>query len=139
MTSFDSTKDVQHKPLLNLTKLLPALIVRESVLIKYVCTSSLDGHTPYDIFYRGTPHLVFGNRYFGLNGECIINADLVESLPFLCIKEDDKYYYSRYRHDFLQVNSSFIDGGRDYVRTNSDTYPFVVHNGMFIPRTSQVV
>ena len=139
MSSQTSTVDVQHNPLLDLDAVLPILIARDKTPIKYVCTSSLDGYLPYDIFYRDTPHPVFGNHYFGLNGEFITNADLVESLPFLCILQDNKYYYSQYRHDFVRHNSSFIDGGRDYVRTNSDTYPFIVRNGMFIPRTSQVV
>ena len=139
MSSQTSTVDVQHNPLLDLDAVLPILIARDKTPIKYVCTSSLDGYLPYDIFYRDTPHPVFGNHYFGLNGELITNADLVESLPFLCILEDNKYYYSRYRHDFVRHNNSFIDGGRDYVRTNSGTHQFIVHNGMFIPSSSQVV
>ena len=57
---------------------------------KYVCTTELKAYDiPMDVFYRPTPHPVYGNRYFGLyrdhisNSVFICNADTVESPEFL--------------------------------------------------------
>ena len=61
---------------------------------KYVCTTELKAYgIPVDVFYRPTPHPVYGNRYFGLyrddfsNFVYICNADAVEELRFLCYRQ----------------------------------------------------
>lgn len=100
---------------------------------KYVCTTELKSYcVPVDVFYRPTPHPVYGNRYFGLykdhfNNVYICNADVVESLQFGMIDNGkDEWTYSRDTHDFLSWGSNFIDGGRAYTRAGGSILPKVV-------------
>lgn len=99
-----------------------------AVDIKYVCSTALDaGTVSMDIFYRNIPHPQYGNRYFGLfydktrpGGLFIANADIVETLEFAMVEDDDgNLQYSRARHDFKQFkNGNMIDGGRAYHRSS---------------------
>ena len=101
---------------------------------KYVCTTELKAYgIPVDVFYRPTPHPVYGNRYFGLyrdhfsNSVYICNADTVENLDF-CVIDNGKgeWTYSQYTHDFLSWGSNFIDGGRAYTRVGGNPLPKVI-------------
>ena len=95
---------------------------------KYVCTTELKAYgIPVDVFYRPTPHHVYGNRYFGLyrddfpNSVYICNADAVENLDF-CVIDNGKgeWTYSQYTHDFLSWGEGYIDGGRAYTRVGGN-------------------
>ena len=94
---------------------------------KYVCTTELKPYgNVYDVFYRPTPHPVYGNRYFGLHraidgNAYICNADVVESLDF-CVIDNGKgeWTYSQYTHDFLSWGEGYIDGGRAYTRVGGN-------------------
>ena len=95
---------------------------------KYVCTTELKAYgIPVDVFYRPTPHPVYGNRYFGLyrddfsNSVYICNADAVENLDF-CVIDNGKgeWTYSQYTHDFLSWGENYIDGGRAYTRVGGN-------------------
>ena len=101
---------------------------------KYVCTTELRPYeAPVDVFYRPTPHPVYGNRYFGLyrgvvtNSVYICNADTVENLDF-CVIDNGKgeWTYSQYAHDFLSWGENYIDGGRAYTRVGGNPLPKVV-------------
>jgi hypothetical protein len=94
-----------------------------------------------DIFYRDTPHPRFGNRYFGLlidlHGSIVITgADNIEGQYVHTITDDEgREHYSRHRHDFVDLpNGLFIDGGRQYVRTNPNTNikTYVVTDGQIV-------
>ena len=99
---------------------------------KYVCTTELKTYSvPTDVFYRPTPHPVYGNRYFGLyedhfGNAYICNADVVEELVFGMIDNGKGVWtYSQDYHDFLSWGDSFIDGGRAYTRTGENVLPKV--------------
>lgn len=100
---------------------------------RYVCTTELEAYgIPTDVFYRPTPHPVYGNRYFGLYGNgygdiFICNADAVEELDF-CVIDNGKgeWTYSQYTHDFLSWGIGYIDGGRAYTRVGGNPLPKVV-------------
>lgn len=96
---------------------------KDGVPVKYVMTTAKDSEEfAMDIFYRETPHPEFGNRYFGIfqlpisKGLRITNADWVEDIVFDMIEDDDVFYYSRHRHDYMIVGNTAIDGGRAYTR-----------------------
>ena len=101
---------------------------------KYVCTTELKAYgIPTDVFYRPTPHPVYGNRYFGLykdyisNSVYICNADAVEELKFNVIDNGkDEWAYSQHTHDFLSWGEGYIDGGRSYIRVGGNPLPKVV-------------
>ena len=96
--------------------------------VKYVCTTELKTYSnPVDVFYRPTPHPVYGNRYFGLyrddfsNFVYICNADAVENLDF-CVIDNGKgeWTYSQYTHDLVSWGECYIDGGRAYTRVGGN-------------------
>ena len=101
---------------------------------KYVCTTELKAYgIPVDVFYRPTPHPVYGNRYFGLyrdgfsNFVYICNADVVEELKFSVIDNGKgEWTYSQYTHDFLSWGENYIDGGRGYTRVGGNPLPKVI-------------
>lgn len=101
--------------------------------VKYVCTTELKAYgISNDIFYRPTPHPVYGNHYFGLykapNGLAYIrNADGVETLEF-CVIDNGKgeWTYSQHTHDYLSWGKGYIDGGRSYTRVGGNLLPKVV-------------
>lgn len=86
------------------------------------------------VFFTETPHPA-GSNYFALfynhDGSLrITNALSSISVEFQAAKaKNGELIYSRYRHDYVTSNdgSVFIDGGRDYLRTNAETVlPFTV-------------
>lgn len=101
---------------------------------KYVCTTELKPYgVPVDVFYRPTPHPVYGNRYFGLykdhlsNSVFIYNADTVENLDFCAIDNGKgEWTYSQYTHDLVSWGEGYIDGGRAYTRVGGNSLPKVV-------------
>jgi len=133
---------VIHNPIFDTLKIEDHYSKKDGVDVKYVCTSAPNEYGTYaaDIFYRETPHPEFGNRYFGLyfnndNQIMITNADMIEDLEFTCI-EDSKgdLHYSAHRHDYKVLdNDNMIDGGRSYIKTNTDKLFFKrVCNGEFV-------
>ena len=101
---------------------------------KYVCTTELKAYgIPVDVFYRHTPHPVYGNRYFGLyrdsfsNSIFICNADTVEELEFNVIDNGKgEWTYSQYAHDFLSWGEGYIDCGMGYTRVGGNPLPKVI-------------
>ena len=111
--------NIKHFPIFD-TKMV--LYYYEPEDVKYVCTTELEAYgIPTDVFYRPTPHPVYGNRYFGFyrdrfsDSVFICNAGAVENLDF-CVIDNGKgeWTYSQYTHDFLSWGENYIDGGRAY-------------------------
>jgi hypothetical protein len=132
---------INHAPRFDTEKIIEIYEKKDGVPIKYVCTTDLkNSDVPFDIFYRETPHPVFGNRYFGLfihpttNDVMIGNADIVEDYVFEMIADNDgDYWYSQSHHDCLFIDGGMIDGGRVYTRSSGKTFPHIVRNGELIP------
>ena len=123
--------NVKHFPILDTEAVLEHY---KSEGAKYVCTTELKAYgIPTDVFYRPTPHPIYGNRYLGLyrdtitNNVFIYNADTVENLDF-CIIDNGKgeWTYSQHTHDFLSWGENYIDGGRAYTRVGGNPLPKVV-------------
>ena len=130
--------NIQHQPLFDTAKAEELYSEKDGVDVKYVCTTDLQqSDRPMDIFYRGTPHPEFGNRYFGLywssvrTSLMITGADVVESLEFGMIKHDGKYYYSQSHHDYKTVGDKMIDGGRAYIKSSGGAVAMRIKNGKF--------
>lgn len=135
--------NINHDPLLN-TNFVEEYYSRvDGVPVTYVCTSALDVNAVYaaDIFYRETPHPVYGNRYFGLyqNSDkqvMITNADRIEDLAFSMIEGDAGWEYSQHRWDYRQVGQTTIDGGRSYTKLGGNIHTPVkvmkVKDGVFV-------
>ena len=133
--------NIQHAPLFNTKKAEQLYTEKDGVEVKYVCTTSTqeDGTFAADVFYRETPHPVFGNYYFGLYHDhmrghtMITNADTVESFDFGMIESEGKYYYSQHRHDYKVIDDKMIDGGRAYIRSGThDVDVFKIQDGEFV-------
>lgn len=133
--------NIQHAPLFNTKKAEQLYTEKDGVEVKYVCTTSTqeDGTFAADVFYRETPHPVFGNYYFGLYHDhmrghtMITNADTVESFDFGMIESEGKYYYSQHRHDYKVIDDKMIDGGRAYIRSGAhDVDVFKIQDGEFV-------
>ena len=133
--------NIQHSPLFNTKKAEQLYTEKDGVEVKYVCTTSTqeDGTFAADVFYRETPHPVFGNYYFGLYHDhmrghtMITNADTVESFDFGMIESEGKYYYSQHRHDYKVIDDKMIDGGRAYIRSGThDVDVFKIQDGEFV-------
>ena len=133
---------VIHNPIFDTLKIEEYYSKKDGVDVKYVCTSAPNEYGTYaaDIFYRETPHPEFGNRYFALYQHNdyqikITNADNIEDLVFTLV-EDSKgdLHYSAHRHDYKVLdNGNMIDGGRSYLKTNSENIFFKrVCNGEFV-------
>jgi len=76
-----------------------------------------------DVYYQETPPVEGYSNYFALiiqNGRLYITsgAPAAEGIINGVIAKDGEIIYSRYRHDMRHSAdmSTFIDGGRDYVR-----------------------
>ena len=133
---------IKHFPITNTDKVIERYSAKDSVPISYVCTTDFKrSDRPVDIFYRGSPHPTFGNRYFGIginheDGSYVIfNADEVEKFSFGMVKDDKgDLQYSQSHHDYKSfLNGNMIDGGREYIRssyTGVDIY--VVSDGKMI-------
>lgn len=132
--------NIHNRPIFDTKKVEEHYTQKDGVPVKYVCTSAPNEYATYaaDIFYRETPHPEFGNRYFGLYNNhmgqiMITNADMIEDLEFAMIKDNNgDLHYSAHRHDYKTIDDKMIDGGRSYVRTNTnDLYYFKVKDGEF--------
>ena len=139
---------IQHKPILDISKVERLFSQRDGVPIKYVCTSALGNeHFAGDIFYRDTPHPEFGNRYFQLYGFTsqpddlrgyIRSADSIEDQYFTMIESEGMWLYSQHRHDYVSGVCGNIDGGRAYVRivgNNVKQVTFKIKDGEFVEIT----
>ena len=133
--------NIEHAPLFNTKKAEQLYTEKDGVEVKYVCTTSIQegGDFAADVFYRETPHPVFGNYYFGLYHDhmrghtMITNADTVESFDFGMIESEGKYYYSQHRHDYKVIDDKMIDGGRAYIRSGAhDVDVFKIQDGEFV-------
>lgn len=128
---------IKHNPIIDIEAAIKHYTAKDGVSITYCCTTELTvSDRIFDVFYRGTPHPEFGNRYFGLhtvdNEVYIANADIVETFDIAMIKDaDGNYHYSRSNHDFVQVDKSMVDGGRQYVRCGGRVQYFKIVNGVF--------
>ena len=116
--------NIKHFPIFDTEEVLEHY---KSEGVKYVCTTELKPHGHvYDVFYRPTPHPVYGNRYFGLcetlDGDVYIsNTDAVENLDFCVIDNGKgKWTYSQYTHDLVSWGEGYIDGGRAYTRVGGN-------------------
>lgn len=140
---------IRHYPLFDTEKVEELYSKKDGVPVTYVCTTGRKNDTyARDIFYRDTPHPVFGNKYFGLlyhpitHKLLISSADWVEDLTFDIIQSEGWYYYSSHRHDMVTTINGFIDGGRDYTRVGGSAIPtvegFVVRNGKFERKSDEI-
>jgi hypothetical protein len=124
-----------HRPILDIGRLIKLYEKKDGVPIKYVCTTERSGdNKPRDIFYRDTPHPKFSNKYFGLYWDettrltkdkrlMIGSCDWVEGEAFDMIQDNaGVYQYSRYRHDYFSFDDMAIDGGRAYTRVVNPSY-----------------
>jgi hypothetical protein len=92
---------------------------------KYVCdTTHKDIHVA--VFYGRDTHPVSGSRYFALyyddTGLLITDGSFIESQELAgVVANNGDVIYSRHRHDYRYSpdKSVFIDGGREYTRTNT--------------------
>ena len=123
---------ISHRSIFDIDKTTKLYSEKDGVDVKYVCTSSVPGLSGYnhaDIFYRETPHKIFGNKYFGLMstpttrimknlGVYIFNADSVEGMEIEGIENNGLFHYSRSGHDFFTPPGCgfSLDGGRAYSR-----------------------
>jgi hypothetical protein len=120
--------NILHNPQFNIDKITAYYTKKDGVPVHYVCTSDLDeSDRPFDIYYRDTPHPVHNNYYFGLYKDdkdrmMICKADSIEDYEFGMISEPDtdEWVYSRSHHDFVEIGSGFIDGGRRYIKRGGD-------------------
>ena len=126
--------NINHRPNLDTKRVCEIYSEKDGVPVTYVCTSAIGGQAQaMDIFYRGTPHPDFGNRYFGLflyrnthflaDGAIMItNADKIEDAEFGMIEGPTGWEYSQHRHDYRNVEGSgcAIDGGRAYFKRVGD-------------------
>ena len=131
--------DIKHPKIFDTDTLEEHYSEKDGVPVRYVCTTDLKvSDKPADIFYRGTPHPEFGNRYFGLlwhNDQVLItNADMVEDFEFGMIKDkDNKWFYSSSHHDCIFVDGKMIDGRRAYIRSTGLDGTFKIKDGQFTP------
>jgi hypothetical protein len=135
--------NIKHFPRLDAEKAARFYSEKDGVDIRYVCTSAVTsyGAQSADIFYRETPHPVFGNRYFGLfqnvEGQLMITGtDGIEGLEFNMVDVDGELHYSQHRHDYRVVGDVAIDGGRSYLRRsgnlNRPVKQLKVKDGVFV-------
>ena len=135
--------NIHHEPQFPVEKVTSHYTEKDGVEVKYVCTTDLRASdVPVDVYYRGTPHPEFGNRYFGLYHDhvrghlMITNADVVEELEFGMVKNDaDEWQYSISHHDYRAFdNGNMIDGGRAYVRSSNGAVMMRIIDGKFIAK-----
>jgi hypothetical protein len=134
--------NIKHRPVFNTMIISEHYSNKDKVPLEYVCTSAPNKHADYaaDIFYRETPHPEYGNRYLGVyrNGDnqvMITNCDMIEDLTFSMVEGLDGWEYSQHRHDYRNVGSVAIDGGRAYTKLVGDVHTPVktmkVKDGVF--------
>ena len=137
---------IKHEPQFDTDKVCKLYSERDGVSITYVCTSALGGEAQaMDIFYRDTPHPVFGNKYFGIfqlpcRNLMITNADRIEQAEFGLIEDDaGDLQYSAHRHDYKQFeNGHMIDGGRSYIKSSMcPIHMHVVRDGEMVQEVTK--
>lgn len=130
--------NIKHYPITNISKVEKLYSEKDGVPVKHVCTTEFADGIIADVFYRETPHPVFGNRYFAIlfrdDKPYIANADKVENMSFgMVINDEGAWEYSRSRHDYKRFkNGNMIDGGRDYIKSSGKVKVFVVRDGAMI-------
>ena len=130
---------IKHYPITNTTKVEELYSEQDGVPVIHVCSTEFNDVIA-DIFYRDTPHPVFGNRYFAIyfRGDndipYIANADSIENLTFGMVENDNgQLEYSKSRHDYKSFdNGNMIDGGRDYIRSSGKVKVFTVRDGKMV-------
>lgn len=123
--------------------------IEERYNAKYVfesCLKNRDGgwvNFPAAIFYTKEPHPE-GSNYFAMYFDdagsiFITDAKKTVDTVHTGIKTDKGILYSRYRHDYREVDGKFIDGGRDYLRygggshiDQDDLVEFTVKDGELV-------
>lgn len=81
---------------------------------------------PFDCFFQPNPDYDAGHSHFFTVFQrldmtvMIANAISAFEIPFTGLIENDRFIYSRYRHEFVSYGSVFVDGGRDYFRRGGD-------------------
>lgn len=97
------------------------------------------------VFYQPNPDVSKGHsHYFGLVlspdlAYWIYDAAFIEGKEFIGVKQaDGSYVWSRFRHDFREVEDGFIDGGFDYTRIggNPKTVTLKVEKDKIVEATS---
>lgn len=92
------------------------------------------------LFYQPFPNLELGHsHYFTLFVQMftdkvyITNGEKYKDVVFNAVKSKKTYLISCYRHHYNEKDGIFIDGGRDYLRTNTDNkiYKLKLENGKF--------
>lgn len=89
------------------------------------------------LFYQPFPNLELGHsNYFFLfisaENLYITNGEYMTDIVFNAVKSKRTYLISCYRHHYNEKDGIFIDGGRDYLRTNTDKiYQLKLENGEF--------
>ncbi len=135
---------IKHYPVTNTQVIIDHYSDKDKATISYVCTTDFyKSDRPVDIFYRSTPHPVFGNRYFGIapsyesDDYVIFNADKVENFTFGMVTDDEgNFQYSQYHHDYKSFdNGNMIDGGREYVRYSGKVHYYKIKDGKMIYET----
>jgi len=91
------------------------------------------GDSAADVFYQEKPPVEGYSHYFALimrNGVAYITsgASAVEGVINGVIADDGEIIYSRYRHDWRASTdkSTWIDGGRDYIRSGGKYRPVLI-------------
>ena len=100
-------------------------LIEEKYKAKYVfetCIKSYDGgwcNFPSMIFYTEEAHPEGSNYfaiYFNMGNKTMITNGISAVEDFQGIQVGDDVIYSRYRHNYNELNEVFVDGGRDYLR-----------------------
>lgn len=86
---------------------------------------------PGAVFYQPNPDVSKGHKHlfglvntasgdFGDDMTFIYDASWLDGFEFDGVKQNDgSYAWSRYRHDYREVDGGFIDGGFDYFRRST--------------------
>lgn len=89
-----------------------------------------------DIYYQAIPPIDGYSHYFALvaHGQQIYirsGASAVDGIIHGVVADDGEIIYSKYRHHYRtsKDGSCFIDGGRDYVKTNRSTIGLKIIDG----------
>lgn len=140
-------------------------IIENKYSAKYMCDLSiLDKNDnwvniPVAIFYQKKPSKPEYSNYFGIYSEfnarygkynwniCDARSILSETSPLVGVVADSgEIIYSRYRHDYVSSTdrSVYIDGGRDYTKTNKpdkliklDIIDYTIVPGKFLHHQDQ--
>ena len=105
---------------------------------------------PVDIVYipnpdiSGFPGILTGywREYSGAFKGNVESSFKGDNTYINCLVEDNVVYVSKFRHDFVKTpNGQYIDGGRDYTRTNCpvfDSLSFDLISGQYLLSNSKI-